>query len=151
MFGAWFGGLLAQNRLSSGWSVNATRKFTISLGCLIMLPALLAMANPGNPTIAVLIMAVILFGFQTAIGNVQTLPSDFFGGKSVGTLAGFAGMAAKLGAAGLSTYLIPWLTTGGNYTPAFVVGAALAVIAMAAVWLLCGEIKPLKPRNAEKA
>jgi MFS transporter, ACS family, aldohexuronate transporter len=151
MFGAWFGGLLAQNRLSSGWSVNATRKLTITLGCMIMLPALLAMANPGNPTIAVLIMAVILFGFQTAIGNVQTLPSDFFGGKSVGTLAGFAGMAAKLGAAGLSTYLIPWLTTGGNYTPAFVVGAALAIIAMASVWILCGNIEPLKPRAAKTA
>ncbi len=147
MFGAWFGGLLAQNRLSSGWSVNATRKLTITLGCLIMLPALLAMASPGSPTVAVLIMAVILFGFQTAIGNVQTLPSDFFGGKSVGTLAGFAGMAAKLGAAGLSTYLIPWLTKGGNYTPAFVVGAALAIIAMASVWILCGKIEPLKPRT----
>jgi len=151
MFGAWFGGLLAQNRLSSGWSVNATRKLTITLGCLIMLPALLAMANPGSPTVAVLIMAVILFGFQTAIGNVQTLPSDFFGGKSVGTLAGFSGMAAKLGAAGLSTYLIPWLTTGGNYTPAFVVGAALAIIAMASVWILCGTIEPLKPRAAQAA
>lgn len=151
MIGAWFGGLLAQNRLASGWTVNATRKLTITLGCLIMLPALLAMANPGSPTIAVLIMAIILFGFQTAIGNVQTLPSDFFGGKSVGTLAGFAGMAAKLGAAALSTYLIPWLTTGGNYTPAFVVGAALALIAMAAVWVLCGEIKPLKPRTATTA
>jgi len=151
MFGAWFGGLLAQNRLSSGWSVNATRKLTITLGCMIMLPALLAMANPGSPTVAVLIMAVILFGFQTAIGNVQTLPSDFFGGKSVGTLAGFAGMAAKLGAAGLSTYLIPWLTTGGNYTPAFVVGAALAIIAMASVWILCGNIAPLKPRAAQAA
>lgn len=149
MFGAWFGGLLAQNRLSSGWSVNATRKLTITLGCLIMLPFLLAMAKPGSPTIAVIYMAIILFGFQTAIGNVQTLPSDFFGGKSVGTLAGFAGMAAKFGAAGLSTFLIPWLTTGGNYTPAFVVGAALAIIAMAAVWILCGEIKPLKPRVGE--
>jgi len=148
MIGAWFGGLLAQNRLSSGWSVNATRKLTITLGCLIMLPALLAMANPGSPTVAVIIMAVILFGFQTAIGNVQTLPSDFFGGKSVGTLAGFSGMAAKLGAAGLSTYLIPWLTQGGNYTPAFVVGAALAVIAMTSVWVLCGTIEPLKPRTA---
>lgn len=148
MFGAWFGGLLAQNRLKAGWTVNATRKLTITLGCMLMLPALLAMSNPGSPTTAVLIMAVILFGFQTAIGNVQTLPSDFFGGKSVGSLAGFSGMAAKLGAAGL-TYLIPWLTMGGNYAPAFIIGAALAVIAMASVWLLCGDIQPLKPRNAK--
>jgi len=146
MFGAWFGGLLAQNRIKAGWTVDRTRKFVISLGCLIMLPTLLAMANPGGPVAAVLLMAVILFGFQTAIGNVQTLPSDFFGGKSVGTLAGLAGMAAKLGAFGL-TALVPWLTSGGNYTPAFVIGASLALIAMASIWLLCPKIEPLKPTS----
>ncbi|AFU99269.1 MFS transporter [Simiduia agarivorans] len=145
MFGAWFGGLLAQNRMKAGWSVDKTRKLVITLGCLIMLPTLLAMANPGEPVTAVLLMAVILFGFQTAIGNVQTLPSDLFGGKTVGSLAGFAGMAAKLGAVGL-TSLVPWLTSGGNYTPAFVIGAALAITAMAAVWILCPRIEPLKPR-----
>ncbi|MEL7268135.1 MAG: MFS transporter [Bacteroidota bacterium] len=142
MIGAWFGGLLAQNRIKAGWTVNRTRKFVITLGCLIMLPTLLAMANPGGPETAVILMAVILFGFQVAIGNVQTLPSDFFGGKSVGTLAGFAGMAAKLGAFGL-TALVPWLTSGGNYTPAFVIGAALAIITMASIWILCPKIEPL--------
>lgn len=146
MLGAWFGGLFAQNRIKAGWSVDRTRKITITLGCLIMLPTLLAMANPGAPVNAVLLMAVILFGFQTAIGNVQTLPSDFFGGKTVGTLAGIAGMAAKLGAVAL-TSLVPWLTSGGNYAPAFVIGAALAVIAMASIWILCPRIEPLKPKN----
>ena len=90
-------------------------------------------------------MAVILFGFQTAIGNVQTLPSDFYGGRSVGTLAGLSGMAAKLGAAAL-TSLVPWLTSGGNYTPAFIIGATLALTALASIWLLCPKIEPLKPR-----
>ena len=146
MFGAWFGGLLAQNRIKAGWNTDRTRKLTITLGCLIMLPALLAMANPGGPTTAVLIMAVILFGFQTAIGNVQTLPSDLFGKKAVGTLAGFSGMAAKLGALGL-TALVPYLTADGNYTPAFVIGASLAIIAMAAVWLLIPKVEPLKAKQ----
>ncbi len=145
MLGAWFGGLFAQNRMKAGWSVDKTRKSVITLGCLIMLPALIAMANPGEPITAVLIMAVILFGFQTAIGNVQTLPSDLFSGKTVGTLSGFAGMAAKLTAAGL-TYLVPWLTFGGNYTPAFVIGAALALIALASVWVLCGKIEPIRAK-----
>lgn len=54
MFGAWFGGLLAQNRLKAGWNVNKTRKLVITLGCLIMLPALLAMSSPGSPTSAVM-------------------------------------------------------------------------------------------------
>ncbi|MEL6191317.1 MAG: MFS transporter [Bacteroidota bacterium] len=145
MLGAWFGGILAQNRIKAGWTVDKTRKLVITMGCVIMLPALLAMASPGGPEIAVIIMAVILFGFQTAIGNVQTLPSDLFGKKTVGTLAGLAGMAAKLAAAGL-TFLIPILTSGGNYTPAFIIGAALAVIAMASIWILCPKIKPLQPK-----
>ncbi|MDU0113796.1 MAG: ACS family hexuronate transporter-like MFS transporter [Psychrosphaera sp.] len=146
MFGAWFGGLLAQNRIKAGWDTNKTRKFVITLGCLIMLPSLLAMSNPGAPVNAVLIMAVILFGFQTAIGNVQTLPSDLLGKKSVATLAGFSGMAAKLGAVGL-TSLVPILTADGNYYPAFIIGASLAIIAMAAVWILIPRVEPLKPKQ----
>jgi len=144
MFGAWFGGLLSQNRIGAGWSVNKTRKFVITLGCVMMLPALLAMASPGGPTTAVILMGVILFGFQTSIGSVQSLPADMFGQNSVGTLSGFAGMAAKFGAYGL-TVLVPWLTAGGNYTPAFVIGASLAITAMAAVWILIPKIEPLKP------
>ena len=144
MFGAWFGGLLAQNRIKAGWNVDRTRKLVITIGCLIMLPTLLAMSNPGGPVTAVLIMAVILFGFQTAIGNVQTLPSDLFGKKTVGTLAGFAGMAAKLAAAGL-TFLVPVLTKGENYTPVFIIGAALALLALISVWLLIPKVEPLKP------
>lgn len=143
MLGAWFGGLLAQNRLKAGWSVDKARKLVITIGCLIMLPSLLALASPGEPTTAVLIMATILFGFQTAIGNIQTLPSDFFSGKTVGTLSGFAGMAAKLAAAGL-TFFVPWLTSGGNYQPVFFIGSALALIALIGVWVLCGKIEPLK-------
>jgi len=110
-----------------------------------MLPSLLAMSNPGSPVNAVLIMAVILFGFQTAIGNVQTLPSDMFSGKTVGTLAGFSGMAAKLAAVGL-TSLVPWLTTGGNYYPTFIIGAALALTAIVSIWVLCPQIEPLKKK-----
>ncbi len=145
MLGAWFGGLLAENRLKAGWSVDQTRKTVITIGCALMLPALLALSNPGSALSAVLIMAVILFGFQTAIGNIQTLPSDFFGSKSVGTLAGFAGMAAKLAGAAL-VWIIPKITVGGNYATAFIIGAALVFIVLLSVWVLCGNIKALKPQ-----
>ena len=148
MFGAWFGGLLAQALLSKGWSVDKTRKFVITLGCLIMLPSLLAMSVAATPVLALTLMFIILFGFQTAIGNVQTLPSDFLGRKAVGTLAGFAGMAAKLTAFGL-TLLVPFMTRGANYTSVFILGAILALTAIAAVWFLCGHIAPLKPRGSK--
>ncbi len=144
MLGAWFGGLLAQNRLNEGWNVDKTRKIVITLGCLIMIPCFFLLRAPGTAINAVLIMAVLLFGFQTAIGNVQTIPSDLFGGKVVGTLSGFAGTAAKLAGAAL-TFIVPWITTGGNYLPAFLIGGALAFIALASIWLLCPRIEALKP------
>ena len=146
MFGAWFGGILAQNRIKSGWTVNKTRKFVISLGGLIMLVALLLTMKAATPLMAVLLMAAILFGFQTAIGNIQTLPSDFYSGKSVASLAGFAGTAAKLAVVGLN-FLIPVITADGNYAPAFAVGATLAILTVLSVFVLCGNIKPLKPKT----
>jgi len=167
MLGAWFGGLLAQNRLNSGWSVDKTRKMVITLGGLIMLPALFSMSIASTPTLAVLIMAVILFGFQTSIGNIQTLPSDLYSKQSVGSLAGYAGTAAKLAAAGL-VWLVPRLTEAekfnemvetlglsfvspmveNSYMPAFMIGATLAVLAVASVWLFIPRIEPLKPKTA---
>lgn len=146
MIGAWFGGLLAQNRMKAGWNTNKTRKVVITLGCLIMLPCFWLLTNPGSPVNAVIIMAVILFGFQTAIGNIQTLPSDLFGKKTVGTLSGFAGMSAKFAGVGL-TSLVATLTMGGNYTPAFIVGAVLTLIVLASVWFLIRKIEPLQPKT----
>ncbi|MBO6610126.1 MFS transporter [Altererythrobacter sp.] len=146
MFGAWFGGLLAGNRLKAGWTVNRTRKTIIGLGGLIMLVSLLATTQASTPLVAVLIMAVILFGFQTAVGNIQTLPSDFYSGKSVGSLAGFAGTAAKL-AVVLLNFLIPVITVN-SYTPAFLVGAGLAIMTVLSVLIFCPDIKPLKPKTS---
>ena len=146
MFGAWFGGVLAGNRIKSGWSVNKTRKSVIALGGVIMLVSLLSTTQASTPLIAVLMMAAILFGFQTAVGNIQTLPSDFYSGASVGTLAGYAGTAAKLAVVGLN-FLIPAITVT-SYAPAFIVGAGLAIATVLSVLILCPEIKPLKPKSA---
>ena len=146
MFGAWFGGLLAQNRLKAGWDVNKTRKAVIVLGCLIMLVSFYLLLDPGSANNAVLIMALILFGFQTSIGNIQTLPSDLLGKDSVGSLAGFAGMSAKFSAAGL-TLAVPILTAGANYHNVFILGAVLAFIVISSILFLCPKIQPLKPKS----
>jgi len=143
MIGAWFGGLLAKYLFNKGWDVNKVRKWTIGIGCSIMLPALLALSNPGNALIAVLIMAVILFGFQTAIGNIQTLPSDLLKGKSVGTLSGLAGMCAKFAAAGLTWYIGKKMGVD-SYGFVFVIGAGLVLVVISSIWLLIPKVKPIE-------
>ncbi|WP_422105486.1 MFS transporter [Winogradskyella sp.] len=143
MIGAWFGGLLAKAFFKKGWSVNKVRKMTIGIGCAIMLPALLALSSPGNALIAVVIMAVILFGFQTAIGNIQTLPSDLLSGKSVGTLSGLAGMSAKFAAAILTWYIGDKLPVD-KYSFVFLIGAALVGIVILSVWVLIPKIQRIQ-------
>ena len=143
MIGAPFGGLVAKAFFKKGWSVNKVRKITIGIGCAIMLPALLALSSPGSVISVVIIMAIILFGFQTAIGNIQTLPSDLFNGKSVGTLSGLAGMSAKFAAAALTWYIANKLPVE-NYSYVFLIGAALVGIVVFSVWVLIPKIKLLQ-------
>ena len=119
---------------------RVTLKFVIGLGGVIMLVCLLLTIKAATPLIAVLLMAAILFGFQTAVGNIQTLPSDFYG-SAVGQLAGFAGTAAKL-AVVLLNFLIPVITVN-SYAPAFAVGAGLAIMTVLSVLILCPRIEPL--------
>jgi ACS family hexuronate transporter-like MFS transporter len=145
-FGALFGGWLAGLLLRRGWSVNGARKLTITLGGACMLPTLVATAYAATPLAAVLMIAVILFGFQMAIGNIQTLPSDFFSGKSVGSLAGVGGTAAIVGVL-ITTWIVPAVTQE-SYVPFFVLGALLVPLAMLSVWGFGGHIQPVK---AEKS
>ena len=81
-----------------------------------------------------------LMGFQITIGNIQTLPGDFFSGKSVGTLAGLGGTAAVAGTLLMTTWLVPVLTRS-SYTPFFVLAALLVPLGAVAVLSLSGEIK----------
>ncbi len=139
--GAIVGGWLAGKLIQSGWSVNAARKLTITLGGAIMMPMLIATAFASTPLVAVLLIAVILFGFQFAIGNIQTLPSDFFAGKSVGSLAGVGGTAAVVGVL-ITTWMVPAITQE-SYVPFFLLGAALVPLAVASVWIFGGRIEPV--------
>ncbi|MEM9593088.1 MAG: MFS transporter [Acidobacteriota bacterium] len=140
VFGGWWAGAL----IDRGWTVDKTRKFIITVGGVIMLPSLLATAFASTPLAAVLLIAAILFGFQIAIGNIQTLPSDCFSGDSVGSLAGAGGTAAVVGVL-ITTWIVPAVTKT-SYVPFFMLGASLVPLALGAVWLLGKRIEPVKPR-----
>jgi ACS family hexuronate transporter-like MFS transporter len=143
MLGSLSGGWIAGVLMRRGWSVNATRKTVISAGGAIMMPALLLTMGAADPLYAVLLIAVILFGFQVAINNIQTLPSDFFGGSAVGSLAGISGTAAVAGTL-ITTWLVP-VMTAQSYAPIFALAAALVPLSLLSLWLLGGNIVPLAP------
>jgi len=146
--GGIFGGWLSGKLISRGWTVNAARKTVIIAGGVIMVPALLATAVASTPLLAVLLMAVILFGFQLAIGNIQTLPSDFYSGKSVGSVAGLGGTAAVVGVL-ITIWLVPILTVN-SYVPFFLLGAALVPLAIVPLLTLAKNIGPVKRHESEE-
>jgi ACS family hexuronate transporter-like MFS transporter len=150
--GALLGGWLAGKLLSNGWSATRARRTVIGIGALAMLPALLATSVASTPTAALALITVILFGFQMAINNIQTLPSDFFSGKSVASLAGVSGAVGVISVI-TAIQLVPIITKGGTYYPPFfILGASLVPLMLIAVFFIAGPIKPVvDPKQAKVA
>lgn len=141
--GSLLGGWVAGRLIGAGWSVGKARKTVIMAGGIVMLPALLATAQASTPLVAVLLIAVILFGFQIAISNIQTLPGDYLAGSAVGTLAGFSGMAAVVGVI-IANWTVPVLTQT-SYAPVFIISAAMVPLAMLSILILCHRVERLTP------
>lgn len=142
MLGSLGGGWLSGALVRRGWAVPLARKTVVTLGGAIMLPALLLTTTAASPLVAVLLIAAILFGFQVAINNIQTLPGDYFAGGAVATLTGISGTAAVAGTL-ITTWLVPAMTRHG-YAPIFILAAAIVPLGVAAVWLLAGREAPIQ-------
>ena len=137
------GGWLAGRMIKRGRSVNYARKTTIAIGCGLMLAGMLCVAflSP-TPLQACFYLMLVLGGFQFAIVNIQTLPSDFHSGKTVASLAGLGGAAAVVGTIPL-TLFVPMLTTGGNWTPLFILSIVLILATLFYMFVLAGKFKTL--------
>lgn len=130
--GGLLGGFYSSALVRKGMPAAKARKNSITIGSVIMLVALAAIAIyldhlRDHANIAIALISATLFGFQFLINNLQTLPSDYFHGKNVGTVAGMGGTAAVIGTI-IITLLVPVLTKT-NYTSFFLLGALLVPLA----------------------
>ena len=140
------GGWIAGRLIRSGRSVNYARKATIAIGCGLMLVGMLGEAFLAvTPLAACLYLMVVLGGFQCAIVNIQTLPSDFYSGKTVASLAGLGGAAAVVGILPVML-IVPELTKGGNWTPLFILSIALILATLFHMFVIAGRFKTLNDK-----
>lgn len=147
MIGSMLGGWLSGALIKAGREPGLARKITVTLGGAIMIPCLIAAPNMTDPTLAVLVIAGVLLGFQIAIGNIQTIPGDLFDGRSVGSLAGVGGMAAVAGTL-ITTWLVPVMTKV-SYGPIFILVAALVPLSILSLWFVTGRIAPVRPTTSK--
>jgi ACS family hexuronate transporter-like MFS transporter len=124
-------------------SVDFGRKASIILGSLLIIigfVSIIIFVNDSNYMTFIYLAGLALFGFQFAIGNIQTLSSDLFTGPSVGTLAGLAGTVAAFSPI-IMNWFIGQITQGESYTPAFVAITVSVVLAVVAVLFLIKKVK----------
>jgi len=133
--GGWFSGLLMKSK-----TVNVSRKVTIFLGCLLILigfVSIILFVKEDFMTF-IYLSGLVLFGFQFAVGNIQTISSDLFRGPSVGTLAGLAGTVAAISPM-IMNWFIGTITTQ-SYIPAFVAICISVVLGAGSIFVLIKDI-----------
>lgn len=141
--GSLVGGYHASVQIKKGIEPQKARKNAIAVGSVIMLASLVVIVYQlgslkDTPTLAMILIGFTLFGFQYLIGNIQTLPSDYFNGKNVGTVAGMGGTAAVAGTL-LTTWAVPVITQT-SYVSFFVLAAVLVPVS----WLCIKYISSKK-------
>ena len=142
------GGWYAKKLMNSN-SLDYSRKKVISIGAAIIVVAILgAIFFADTPVKFVSFVFIVLFGFQFSISNIQTIPSDLLGGKSVGTLAGLGGSIGAVSVI-IMNWLIPIITVD-SYTPAFIILAILAPLSVISIYILIKEIKPIENKIIKK-
>lgn len=134
--GGWFSGFL----IRKGSTVDKARKTAMLLGGGIIIPAVIASVMVPNAVLAVILMAFVLGGFQFVMTNIQTLPSDLHGGKSVGSLAGLGGAAAVLG----TILAISFAGQISSWPLLFGLLAALVPLSLGSIYLTVGKIEQIK-------
>lgn len=136
------GGSFAGSLMAKGKSVGYSRKTTILIGGIIMFLGLLATIFFADTAIRfVVIVAFVLFGFQFVISNVQTIPSDLFSGKSVGSLAGLGGSVGVFSVI-IMNFLVP-VISAYSYIPIFAMIAVFVPLGVLAIYILAKNIKPV--------
>ena len=130
--GGLLGGFYSSAKIKKGVPAAIARKAAISIGCILMLTSLIATAFyldhlKEHVNLAITLISITLFGFQFLINNLQTLPSDYFNGKNVGTVSGMGGTSAVAGTI-IITLLVPVITKTG-YSLFFIIAALMVPVA----------------------
>jgi ACS family hexuronate transporter-like MFS transporter len=109
------------------------------------MPAGIFAARTPDPLRALALIAVVLFGFQFWINNVQTLPSDLFPERAVASVAGLGGVGAGIGSM-IFVLTTGWVADRFSYTPILTAAGLLAPLGTILLLGLIGQISPVEIR-----
>lgn len=138
------GGWVSSHLIKKGGSINRSRKLTLLVCALLILPVVFA-TQTGNQWIAVSLIALAAAGHQAWSANIMTIASDVFPKKATASVIGIGGMVGY--ALGVVTDLLLGnvLTNSGRigYVYAFVFAGSLYLVTLFVAHLMMPELTPL--------
>lgn len=142
--GSIFGGWLSGAFMKRGWSVNKSRKLTLLICALVILPVA-GVAFAESKWLAIFLIALGAAGHQAWSANIFTLASDVFPKKATASVVGIGGMVGAV-AGIVSNVILGSVLDNANNTGffwAFLVAGSSYLIILGFVHLLMPKMTPL--------
>jgi len=137
------GGWLSSWMIGRGSSLNVSRKFTMLICSLAVVPIVFAYRVESTWGV-VLLIGLAAAAHQGFSANLFTLTSDLFPAQAVGSVTGIGGMAGAIGGmlmAKVVGYALQW---AGSYKVPFLIAGSAYLLALAFVQVLSPRLEPVR-------
>jgi len=142
-FGSIGGGWLSGYLLRRGWSLNKSRKITLLICALAVVPVVFA-AKASNLWVATLLIGLAASAHQGWAANLFTLVSDLFPKQAVASVVGLGAMFGSVTAMAFAQTAGFILQTTGSYWPLFIISGSAYLLALAIMQALIPDMKPAR-------
>ena len=143
--GSFAGGFLSSYMIRRKVKVGLSRKVCLCLSAAIMPISLLITKAP--LPLAIVFFSIALFGHQFWSTVLQTLPTDLFSSRVVGSVAGLMGAVGSAGAVLFNLIVGQILTRYHDYSPAFLIAGLVYPLALLLIFLLIPNVGPITSRR----
>ncbi len=142
--GSVFGGYLSSALIKSGRTINFSRKITLLICGIIILPVSFA-TKTDNQWIAIVLIGIAAAGHQAWSANVCTFVSDIFPKKATASVVGIGGMVGAVAGIIADFSLGSVLDAQGKegYFYAFLVAGTLYLVILGIVHWMMPDMTPL--------
>jgi ACS family hexuronate transporter-like MFS transporter len=135
------GGWLSSFLIKKGWNVNASRKITMLICALAVVPIVFA-SRISSLWGAVALIALAVAAHQGWSANMFTIATDMFPSRAVGSVVGLGGMLGAVGGltfAKVTGYVLQWT---GSYVSVFFIAGSAYLVALGIIQLLVPKLEP---------
>ena len=134
------GGWLSSFLIKRGWNVNASRKTTMLICALAVVPIVFA-SRISSLWGAVALIALAVAAHQGWSANMFTIATDMFPSGAVGSVVGLGGMLGAVGGltfAKVTGYVLQWT---GSYVSVFFIAGSAYLLALAIIHALVPRLE----------